>query len=345
MTMKVYNIPSQVDQGAARTAYRTLEDIGYDGAFTTETMHDPFITATLACEYTTTLRLGTSVAIAFARNPMTLANLGHDLQALSRGRFLLGLGSQIKPHIEKRFSAPWSRPAARMREMVLAIRAIWDCWDGKAPLDFHGSFYTHTLMTPVFNPGPNPFGPPPIFTGGFGPLMTAVAGEVADGFFIHGFASRRSIVENTLPALRKGLDKAGRERSDLEVIHVALVVTGDTEEAFARSKAAMKNALAFYGSTPAYLPTLQVHGWEGMQPELNRLSKEGRWDEMGGLIDDAMLEELSVVGERPQIAGKLRERFGDLVDGLILTHNRYPDPHHWADVVRDIKQEAAADGR
>jgi len=268
---------------------------------------------------------------------MNLANLGYDMQSISSGRFVLGLGSQVKPHIEKRFSSIWSHPAERMREIVLAIKAIWDCWEGKAPLNFAGQFYRHSLMIPAFNPGPNPYGPPPVFTGGFGPKMIAVAGEVADGFIAHPFNTRRSLLQNALPALQQGLAKSDRRREDIEVMCATLVVTADTEEGLAASKLAARKQLAFYGSTPAYRPTLACHGWEAVHDELNRLSKEGRWDDMAGLIDDAILNEIAVVGERHEIAGKLRERLAGIADSVGLTHNLCSDPTHWADVVRDFK--------
>ena len=337
--MKVYTTAPLEDPRKARTIYKELEDIGYDGGFSFEAKHDPFLPLAVAAEHTSTLRLGTGIAIAFARNPMNLANQGYDMQSISGGRFVLGLGSQVKPHIEKRFSSVWSHPAERMREIVLAIKAIWNCWEGKAPLDFKGRFYTHTIMIPAFNPGPNPYGTPPIFTGGFGPLMTAVAGEVADGFIAHPFSSRRSLLENTLPALEQGLAKSGRRRTDIEVMCATLVVTADTAEAFAASKLAARKQLAFYGSTPAYLPTLACHGWEELHRELNRLSKAGRWDDMTGLIGDDMLAEIAVDGECREIAGKLRERLAGIADNVSITHNRCPDPSHWADVVQALKQD------
>lgn len=300
--MKIYTTAPLEDPRRARTLYKQLEDIGYDGGFSFEAKHDPFLALAVAAEHTTALRLGTAIAIAFARNPMNLANLGYDLQSISGGRFVLGLGSQVKPHIEKRFSSIWSHPAERMREIVLAIKAIWDCWEGRAPLNFTGQFYRHTLMIPAFNPGPNPYGPPPVFTGGFGPKMTAVAGEVADGFIAHPFNTRRSLLQNALPALQLGLAKSARRREDIEIMCATLVVTADTEEGLAASKLAARKQLAFYGSTPAYRPTLACHGWEDVHDELNRLSKEGRWDDMTGLIDDAILNEIAVVGERHEIA-------------------------------------------
>jgi probable F420-dependent oxidoreductase len=292
----------------------------------------------LAAEHTTRLRLGTAIAIAFARSPMNLANLAYGLQAISGGRFLLGLGSQVRAHIEHRFSQPWSRPAARMREIVLAVRAIFDHFEGRAELDFRGEFYRHTLMIPAFDPGPNPFGPPPIFTGGFGPRMTAVAGEVADGFFAHPFSTRKSLLEHTLPALERGLARSGRRRDELEIICATLVVTADREEDFERVRRAARKQLAFYGSTPAYRPTLECHGWGDLHSELNRLSKAGRWDDMAGLIEDDVLEAIAVVGPRSEIADKLRSRLAGVADGVSLTHNRAPDPEQWADVVADLKR-------
>jgi probable F420-dependent oxidoreductase len=340
--MKVYTTAPMEDARDARTTFPHLEEIGYDGAFSFEAKLDPFLPLALAAEHTQTLRLGTAIAIAFARNPMNLANLGHGLQAISGGRFILGLGSQVQPHIEKRFSMPWSKPAARMREIVAAIKAIFDAWEGNSRLDHRGEFYRHTIMIPAFDPGPNPFGPPPIFIGGFGPLMTAVAGEVADGFFGHPFSSRKSLLENTLPALKKGLARSGRRREDLEIICSTLTVTADDEEEFERVKLAARKQLAFYGSTPAYLPTLACHGWEAIHQELNQLSKKGRWDDMTELIDDEVLETLAVVGPRKEIAARLRKRLEGIADGVSLTHNRAPDPSQWTDVVADLKRDRAA---
>ncbi len=335
--MKIYTTAPMEDPRDAGPGFAHLEEIGYDGAFSFEAKLDPFLPLVLAAEHTRTLRLGTAIAIAFARTPMNLANLAHGLQTISGGRFVLGLGSQVRPHIEKRFSMPWSKPAARMREMVLAIKAIFDRWEGVADLDFRGEFYTHTIMIPAFDPGPNPFGPPPIFTGGFGPKMTAVAGEVADGFFAHPFNSRKSLLENTMPALSEGLAKSGRRREDLEIICSTLVVTADDEDEFERVKLAARKQLAFYGSTPAYRPTLVCHGWEDLHRDLNRMSKEGRWDEMTHLVDDEILETLAVVGPRREIARRLSERLSGIADGVSLNHNRAPDPAQWADVVADLK--------
>jgi probable F420-dependent oxidoreductase len=325
--MLVYTTAPLEDPRDVRSSFPRLEAIGYDGAFTFEAKHDPFLPLATAAEHTTHLRLGTAIAIAFARNPMNLANLAYGLQALSGGRFVLGLGSQVKPHIEHRFSMPWSRPAARMREIVLALKAIFARWEGKAELDFRGEFYRHTLMIPAFDPGPNPFGP----------RITQVAGEVADGFFAHPFSTRKSLLENTLPALERGLAKSGRSREGFEVVCATLVVTAGGEEDFERAKLAARKQLAFYGSTPAYRPTLDCHGWGDLHAELNRLSKAGRWDDMTDLVDDAVLEEIAVVGPRQAIAPALERRLDGIADAVSLTHNRAPDPELWADVVAQLR--------
>jgi probable F420-dependent oxidoreductase len=337
-TMKIYTTAPLDDPRDARKVFPELEDIGYDGGFSFEAKHDPFLPLAVAAEHTERLRLGTAIAIAFARNPMNLANLGYGLQVLTGGRFLLGLGSQVRPHIEKRFSSTWSKPAARMREIALAIRAIWDRWEGKGELDFRGEFYKHTLMIPAFDPGPNPYGPPPIFTAGYGPRMTQVAGEVADGFLAHPYNTRESLLQLTVPALRRGLEISGRKPEELEVICVAIVATADSEEDFVRVREGVRKQLAFYGSTPAYRPVLDCHGWGDLHPRFNRLSKEGRWDEMASLVSDEMLETIAVVGERHEIAAKLIERMRGIADGVSLTCNRAPDPGHWRREVADFRR-------
>lgn len=310
------------DPRTAAPAFAALEADGFHGAYTFESSHDPFLPLAMATGVTSTLRLGTAVAIGFARNPMVLAHLGYDLQLASEGRFDLGLGSQVRPHIEKRFSETWGRPAQRMREMVLAVNAIWEAWQTGGQLDFRGEFYRHTLMTPFFDPGPNPFGPPPLLVGGFGPRMVGVAGEVADGLVVHPFTTRRSMEERTLPALDAGLERTGRARSDVEVLWVTIVVPCTTAAERTERVAAAKAQLAFYGSTPAYRPTLDLHGWGDLQPELNRLSKEGRWDRMVALVPDDWVDELAVVGTPAEIADRLQARAAGLTDhvGVVAAH-------------------------
>ena len=303
---------------------RRLEQEGYDGLVTAETSHDPFLPLAIAAEHTERIELMTSIAVAFARNPMIVANLGNDLQAFSKGRFILGLGSQIKPHITKRFSQPWSKPAARMREFVLALRAIWDCWYEGAPLDFRGEFYTHTLMTPMFTPTNNPYGAPRVVVAAVGPLMTEVVGEVADGMLVHAFTTAKYLRETTLPGLERGLTKTGRQRSDLEICYPAFIVTGQDEREWARVRAATAKQVAFYGSTPAYRGVLDAHGWGDLQEELNRLSKRGEWDAMGELVTDDILEEFAVVAEPAKVGSALKERFGGLVDRVMCAYDFVP---------------------
>jgi probable F420-dependent oxidoreductase len=320
--------PSEIAQGA-----RELEDLGYDGLLTAEITHDPFLPLTIAAEHTERLELGTSIAVAFARNPMTLANIGYDLQTFSRGRFRLGLGSQIKPHIEKRFSMPWSHPAPRMRELVLAMRAIWQRWNEGEPLDFRGEFYRHTLMTPMFDPGPNRYGVPKVLLAGVGEMMTEVAGEVGDGLILHGFTTERYVREVTLPALERGFEKAGRTRGEFEVTGPLFVVTGATQEEMDSAAAATKRQIAFYGSTPAYRPVLDLHGWGDLQDELNRLSKRGEWVQMGEAVDDEVLDTFAVVAEPEAVAPRMKERYGGLVDRILFTAPVGRDPTRWAEAL------------
>ena len=318
---------------------RELQDAGYNGIWTAETSHDPFLPLLLGAQTTSGVDLGTSIAVAFARSPMTLANTAYDLQAFSGGRFILGLGSQIRPHITKRFSMPWSHPAPRMREMILAIRAIWDCWNNDSTLDFEGEYYTHTLMTPFFNPGPNPHGDARIFLAGVGTLMTEVAGEVCDGFICHAFTTERYLREVTLPALQRGLDASGRTLDDLEISGPAFIVTGSTEEELEKSKAGTRQQIAFYGSTPAYRPVLELHGWGELQPELNRMSKDGRWAEMGDLIDDEILSTFAIVAEPSKIATEFRARYGDVVDRLGFYAPYRSDPATWLPVLAELQAD------
>jgi len=297
---------------AVLTAERAEAD-GFDGVWAAETSHDPFVHLALAAEHTRRVELGTGIAVAFARNPMSMAVVANDLQALSRGRFMLGLGSQIKPHIEKRYSMPWSSPAARMREYVAAMRAIWGAWNDGEKLRFKGDFYTHTLMTPMFDPGRNPFGAPKVFVAAVGERMTEVAGEVGDGLLAHGFTTERYMREVTMPAFERGLAASGRRRADVEVSYPAMIVTGLDDTEMKQAAAAVKAQLAFYGSTPAYAPVLELHGWGELHTELNRLSKRGEWATMATLIDDDVVDAFAVVGTPEEVPGKLLGRFGDLV--------------------------------
>ncbi len=316
---------------------RLAEQVGYDGIWSAETNHDPFLPLMLAAEHTERIKLGTGIAVAFARNPMNLAMVANDLQTMSEGRFMLGLGSQIKPHIEKRFSMPWSHPAPRMRELIKAIRAIWASWSDGSRLAFRGEFYRHTLMTPMFDPGPNPFGNPQIFLAAVGELMTEVAGEVGDGVLAHGFTTERYLREVTVPALERGLAAGGKVRGDVQISYPGMVVTGADEVGFAAAAKAVKRQLAFYGSTPAYRPVLELHGWGDLQSELNTLSKRGSWEEMAELIDDEILRTFAVVGELDEIAPEILRRFDGLVDRFSFYAPYEMEPERWAEVVAGFK--------
>ncbi len=320
---------------------RDLEAAGYSGAWTAETSHDPFFPLLLGAEHTETLELGTSIAVAFARNPMTLANIGWDLQAFSKGHFILGLGSQIKPHIEKRFSMEWSHPARRMREMVLAIRAIWDTWENGTKLDFRGEFYKHTLMTPFFTPERAElagFGTPKIYLAGVGELMTEVCGEVCDGFICHGFTTEKYLREVTIPALARGRAKAGKTMEGFDIVGPSFVVTGNNEDEMKAAAAGTRQQISFYGSTPAYRGVLEAHGWGGLQDDLNTLSKQGKWAEMGTLIDDEILNTFAVVGEPESIAPELHRRYGDVISRISFYAPYKSDPARWQPVIEAIKK-------
>ncbi len=316
---------------------RELEAGGYDGAYTFEGPHDPFLPVLLAAEHTERLELATAIAVAFARSPMTLAQTAYDLQLASEGRFILGLGSQIRPHIEKRFSMPWSKPAARMRELALAVRAIWACWHEGAPLRFEGDFYRHTLMTPFFNPGPNAFGPPRLWLAGVGPAMTEVAGEVADGFLVHPFSTERFLRDVTLPALERGFERAGRSRDGFEISFPLMILTGDSEADIAVAEDGVRRQLAFSGTTPAYRRVLDAHGWGDLQPELNRLSKEGRWEDLGHLIDDELVDAFTVRGTPEEIAPRVLARYGDLVDRISFNAPYRAGAARWTTVLDGFK--------
>jgi len=298
---------------------REVEKLGYNGIWTSEAQHDPFLPLVLAAEHTTTLEVGTAIAVAFARSPMNLAYLANDLQELSSGRFVLGLGSQVKAHIERRFAMSWSHPAARMRELVLALRAIWEAWASGDRLSFRGEFYAHTLMTPFFSPGPNPYGNPPVHVAAVGESMTAVAGEVADGLLAHPFTTARYLRERTHPALARGVAASGRSTAEIEVSCPVLIATALTEPGMQAAVQAVRDQIAFYGSTPAYRSVLELHGWEAMGDELNAVSvgrDDDRWARMGRLIEDEVLHAFAVVGS-PRVVGRaLVARYSQLLDRI-----------------------------
>ncbi|MBM2615919.1 TIGR03617 family F420-dependent LLM class oxidoreductase [Actinoplanes sp. LDG1-06] len=304
--------PIQVEAAAV-----AAEKDGYDGFGAAETRHDVFTALTLAARATERITLQSAIAVAFARNPMTVATLANDLQLISEGRFQLGLGSQVQAHIERRFAMPWGKPAARMEEFVRAVRAVWTAWGGER-LAFRGEFYRHTLMTDFFNPGPNPYGNPEIFVAAVGEKMTRTAGRVADGLLVHPLTSAAYLAEKTRPALREA---RGGSLDDFTVCLSPMVVLGEDEAARSKAEQAVKGQIAFYASTPAYRAVLDMHGWGELADRLNSLSRRQAWGEMTALISDDVLDTFAVVG-----AQGARERFGKLVDRISLYTPYEVDP-------------------
>jgi probable F420-dependent oxidoreductase len=313
--MKVFTALYGPTDAAERA--RALRDAGAGGVATFEGPHDVFTPLTLAATVGG-LDLMTNVAIAFPRNPIHLAHQANDHQLLSGGRFFLGLGTQIRPQIEKRFGAQFEHPVARMIELIGALRAIFEAWNSGGPLNFRGDYYRHTLMTPTFSPGPNPYGPPPIYVGALGPRLTRAAAEHADGLLVMPFGSKKFLHEHTMPAVRDGLRASGRKPDEFAVIPEIIVSVADTDADRERADEGTRRLLAFYGSTPAYRPVLAAHGWEDLQTELNAMSKQGRWQEMGGLIDDEMMHTIAACGTPAEVAARIRDRVGGVSDTICL---------------------------
>jgi probable F420-dependent oxidoreductase len=320
--------PLQIEAAAAEA-----ENAGYDGFGAPETRHDVFTSLALAARATSRITLQSAIAVAFARNPMSVAILANDLRLISAGRFQLGLGSQVKPHIERRFAMPWSHPADRMEEFIAAIRAIWHAWSTGDRLVFKGSFYQHTLMTDFFNPGPIAYGNPPVFLAAVGDRMTAVAGRVADGLMVHSFTTERYLRERTLPALREARGKL----DDFTLCLPAMVVLGADEADRARAEKAVRGQIAFYGSTPAYRAVLDRHGWGDLHERLNGMSRRQAWAEMGDAIGDDVLDAFAVSGDAAAVAAGLRTRFGDIADRISLYTPYDADPAQLAAVTAALR--------
>ena len=311
------------DPLGARDRAVELARAGVNGLFSFENAHDVFFPLVLAAG-AADVDLMTNVAIAFPRSPFHLAQQAYDLQLLSSGRFRLGLGTQIKVHIERRYGSTWTRPVARMRETVLAVKAILGSWQEGSRLDFRGEFTTHTLMPPAFNPGPNPLGAPPVLVGALGPKMTEMAAEVADGILIMPFNSARHLTERTRPAIERGLAAGHRPADELEVVGEVIVATGRGADELEAACRGVRWLLAFYGSTPAYRPVLDVEGRGELQPRLNAMSKRGEWAAMAELIDESMLRALAVVGTPEDCATQISARFGDLASRVCCYFPGYP---------------------
>ncbi len=307
---------------------RRCEELGFGGLFATETNNDPFLPAALAAEHTSRVQVGTGIAIAFPRSPMQVAYTAWDLQGLARGRFVLGLGTQVRAHVERRFSATWSRPADRMREYVAALGAIWSAWEDGTKLDFRGDFYQHTLMPPAFHAARHQHGRPPVFLAGVRPGMLEVAGEVADGLLIHPFHTQEYLRDTLAPALGRGLAKAGRGRDavQLSLSLFAAVTPQETEE--------VRRRIAFYASTPAYRQVLEARGWGELFTELHELSRTGGWERMPALVTDEVLDAVAVRGtSADEVAKEALRRYGALVDRINLHAGEHSDPARWSAVV------------
>jgi len=304
-------LPTEITQVADRA--RELADLGFDGAFSFEGVGDVFLPLALAAQ-AADLTLYSNIAVAFPRSAMHLAYAAWDLQKLSGGRFLLGLGTQVKANIERRFSATWSHPVDRMADMIGALKAIFACWQDGERLDYHGRFSSFTLMQPTFNPGPLPWGAPPVLVGALGPRMTRMVASTADGVLLHPFMSASFFQERSVVAIDEGLVAAGRSAADLSVVATAIVCTGRDEAEMAVAEAGTRALLGFYGSTPAYRPVLDQHGWGDLQAELNGLVRQGRWAEMAERIDDEVLDTLAVRAEPAAVAAEVERRFGTRAD-------------------------------
>jgi probable F420-dependent oxidoreductase len=313
------------DMSSIAAQVSRLEKLGYDGVRLAELNHDPFLPLTLAAEHSTTLDLITSVAVAFARNPMSMASISHDLNAFSNGRLVLGLGSQVRPHIERRFSMPWYKGARQMREFIEAMHAIFDCWYDGVRLEFIGEYYEHTLMPATFTPDNLDAGRPRINLSATGPLMTRVAAEVADGMIMHPFSSEKYIREVTLPAIETGLSNSNRTLDDFELDYAPIIATGADEESLVHSIEIARDRIAFYGSTEAYRPVLDIHGWGELQVELSMLNKRREQKEMSRLITDEILNTIAIVGTPNDVVVAMKDRLGEVIDRTGFHVSSLPD--------------------
>jgi probable F420-dependent oxidoreductase len=306
------------DWRAVPEAARRAEMLGFGGVMAPEIQNDPFIPLAFAATATERIRLGTAVAIAFPRSPMIVANLAHDLQRNSKGRFVLGLGTQVKGHNERRFSVRWESPGPRLKEYVESLRAIWRSWEHKEPLRYEGKFYHFTLMTPEFAPPPTGMPPVPVTIAAVQPYMLRLSGEVCDGVRLHGFCTKRYLAEVAVPAIEEGLRRAGRERRRFEVWGGGFVATGKDDDEVRRSVEETRYRIAFYGSTRTYSGVLSLHGWDAAAAKLHELSKRGQWADMAKVVSDEMVEAFTAVATYDRLVPTLRERFGGLSDRIAL---------------------------
>ncbi len=318
---------------------QAAEDIGFDALWSSETQHDPFLPLVLAAEHSSRLQLGTAIAVAFARNPMNVAYMAWDLAAYSGGRFILGLGTQVKGHIQRRFSMPWDSPAPRLREFILALRAIWDCWQNGTRLNFRGQFYKHTLMTPFFNPGPIEHPNIPIFIAGVNKHLCRLAGELCDGFHVHPFHSAKYLRENIIPNIEQGLALSGRTRADIQLTAPVFIISGADEAELNASKESVRTQIAFYASTPSYRPVLQCHGWGEVGERLSQMAAQGKWEEMPGEVTDEMLGVFAVTGRWEELPALIQARYDGLLDRVMyyVPFTPVADGDRWRVAVEGFK--------
>jgi len=318
---------------------RAADAIGFAGLWTPETSHNPFLPLALAAEHTRRIALGTAVAIAFPRSPMVTAQVAWDLQAFSGGRFILGLGTQVKAHIERRFSAPWDSPVGRMRDYIQALRAIWASWQGGGRLNYRGEFYQHTLMTPFFNPGPIERPEIPIYIAGVNSGLAQLAGELCDGFHAHPLNSAKYLAEVLRPQIAAGAAKAGRDPDACTVAGSVFTITGPDRETRDRLRAFVVQQIAFYGSTPTYRPVLECHGWGEVGEQLSQLAAQQRWAEMAGLVSEEMIQTFAVEAPPERLGAALRERYAGLYDRVALYMPFVPGQHDdfWRGLIAVLK--------
>ncbi|MBC6937236.1 MAG: TIGR03617 family F420-dependent LLM class oxidoreductase [Chloroflexi bacterium] len=293
---------------------RQVEDYGFDGLWTAETAHNPFLPLTHAAAATRRISLGTAIAVAFPRSPMVTAGIAWDLAEQSKGRFVLGLGTQVKAHITRRFSTEWNAPVPRLREYIESMRAIWNTWQNGAPLRYQGEHYKFTLMTPFFAPTPMPYADIPVYIAGVNEGLCRLAGELCQGFHVHAFHTPRYLKEVIIPAIESGLQKTGRARADIRLSCAIFVVTGSSAEEMQNHAVMAKSQIAFYASTPSYAAVMELHGWGDLAQKLNAMSREGRWSEMWQEISDDMLDEFAVVAPPDELPHKMKERYDGLLD-------------------------------
>jgi probable F420-dependent oxidoreductase len=338
--MRVFTTLPQENLQAVAAAARAVEAEGYDGVVTMENKHDPFLALAIAGTVTERIELHNGVAIAFARSPMAVAEVGWDLAGATGGRFVVGLGSQVRAHNERRFSVAWTPPAPRMREYVQALRAIWRCWKTGEPLKYEGEHYRFTLMTPNFTPEPIAAPPPAVTIAAVGPAMLRVAAEECDGVRLHGFCTRRYIEEAVMPRLAAGLAKSGRRRQNFEVSGGGFLATGPDDASVARMFEWVRQRVAFYGSTPAYYPVLATHGLEELGHKLTAMVRQGKWAELAAEVSDEVVHLFAAVGRWDEIAGAIERRFGGLSDAINARANPEVPDHLPPDLIQDIRRLA-----